>query len=181
MSDMRTIPGFPSYSITKDGRVWSKPRRDKLERQCGNKWITLRLKPNGYCVVDLCKNNKSRTCYVHRLVLETYVGPCPNGMECRHLNGCKTDNHICNLTWGSSAENKADNIKHGTSNLGQQYNQGEGNSRAKLTEQKVRLLYNLYHSGADTQQGLADAFGVGQTVVSEIIRRTKWRHVWATI
>jgi HNH endonuclease/NUMOD4 motif len=39
---------------------------------------------------------------VHRLVLEAFVGPCPPGQECRHLNGNPSDNR-----WDSSQRRRA--------------------------------------------------------------------------
>lgn len=52
--------------------------------------------------------------YVHRLVLEAFVGPCPKGMQCRHLNGIPTDNRLENLRWGTPSEDNYDRVRHGT-------------------------------------------------------------------
>lgn len=46
--------------------------------------------------------------YAHRLVLETFVGPCPEGMQCRHLDGVGTNNDVANLRWGTASENRRD-------------------------------------------------------------------------
>jgi len=51
---------------------------------------------------------------VHHLVLETFVGPCPEGMETRHLNGDPSDNRLENLAWGSREDQISDQKKHGT-------------------------------------------------------------------
>lgn len=51
--------------------------------------------------------------YAHRLVLEAFVGPCPPGMETRHLNGDPGDNRLVNLAWGTSSENSQDILLHG--------------------------------------------------------------------
>ena len=55
-----------------------------------------------------------RSHYVHRLVLEAFVGPCPPGQQCRHLNGIPTDNRLENLAWGTPSEDNFDRIRHGT-------------------------------------------------------------------
>lgn len=43
---------------------------------------------------------------VHRLVLETFVGPCPDGFECDHINRKRDDNYVENLRWVSKTENQ---------------------------------------------------------------------------
>lgn len=55
--------------------------------------------------VILCKNKIRKTCKVHRLILETFVGPCPPDMECRHLDGNPSNNKLENLKWGTAHEN----------------------------------------------------------------------------
>ena len=42
---------------------------------------------------------------VSRAVLEAWVGPRPEGMECDHINGNPRDNRLCNLEWVTHAEN----------------------------------------------------------------------------
>jgi hypothetical protein len=51
---------------------------------------------------------------VHCAVLEAFVGPCPPGKECRHLDGNGQNNKLQNLKWGTRLENVQDSIKHGT-------------------------------------------------------------------
>lgn len=45
---------------------------------------------------------------VHQLVLLTFLGPVPKGMEVRHLNGDPADNRIENLVYGTRTENILD-------------------------------------------------------------------------
>jgi hypothetical protein len=37
--------------------------------------------------------------WVHQLVAETFIGPCPPGCKLVHLNGNMTDNHLSNLAY----------------------------------------------------------------------------------
>lgn len=39
---------------------------------------------------------------VATLVLETFVGPCPEGMKAIHINGDAEDNRLENLKWGTA-------------------------------------------------------------------------------
>lgn len=50
---------------------------------------------------------------VHRLVLEAFVVPCPDGHEALHGNDVPDDNWIGNLRWGTSAENIEDAFRNG--------------------------------------------------------------------
>jgi hypothetical protein len=54
---------------------------------------------------------------VHRLVLETFVGPCPDGMECCHNNGDPADNRLENLRWDTLSSNAYDRVEHGVHNM----------------------------------------------------------------
>lgn len=51
---------------------------------------------------------------MHELVLTAHVGPCPPGMECRHLDGDEKNNALSNLVWGTPPEQALDRVRHGT-------------------------------------------------------------------
>lgn len=51
---------------------------------------------------------------IHKIVMETFVGPCPTGMEVRHLDGDPANNKLSNLSYGTHTDNMYDAIKHGT-------------------------------------------------------------------
>ncbi len=50
--------------------------------------------------------------YIHDLMLTAFVGACPDGMECRHLNDISTDNRRENLCWGTRKENAQDMVRN---------------------------------------------------------------------
>ncbi|KKM63215.1 hypothetical protein LCGC14_1513630, partial [marine sediment metagenome] len=115
---------------------------------------------------------------IHRLILETYIGPRPKGMECRHLNGNPADNRFENLCWGTHVENSQDSIKHGT-HVGL-INHGEKNGHSKLTDSIVVLIRQLWHIRwmNTTQSELAEMFGISQSRVSAIVNKKSWKHIW---
>jgi hypothetical protein len=49
---------------------------------------------------------------VHRLVLETFIGPCPPGLQCCHWDGVRTNNRLMNLRWDTPGANGADARRH---------------------------------------------------------------------
>lgn len=164
---MKEIPRFPGYEITKDGRIWSKPKY----RHSG-KWLTPFINKTGnHLRVCLQKNKKRHFRYVHRLVLETFVGPCPKRMGCRHLDGNPRNNQLNNLCWGTQSENIQDAVNHGTCAGLQHYPK-------KLNEEQVRLIFNAYHDGANTTRELADYFNVSMTHIRDIVNKKWWRHLW---
>lgn len=116
--DRMPIVGYPGYLVTRGGEVISLPRTSSDgrggTRRVGGKALKTFDQGKGYQGVNLLKEGKQKRHLIHRLVLEAFVGPCPEGMECRHLNGDPTDNRLENLCWGTPRENADDRIRHGT-------------------------------------------------------------------
>lgn len=171
---MKPIPRFPGYQITTDGRVWSGPKSNRKN----GKWLLPGVDTHDRLFVALYKNSKRHQRLIHRLVLETYIGPCPDGMECRHLDGNHRNNNLYNLCWGTRKTNHKDAIQQGTHQG--LHNKGENNGQSKLTEDQVRLIYASYHNGLHTQKELADYFGVSNITIHDIVHKKIWRHLWGT-
>lgn len=53
---------------------------------------------------------------------------------------------------------------------------GAGNGRAKVTEEEVRAIRQRWSDG-ETQEQIAQEFGLKQVTVSKIVRRESWRHI----
>ncbi len=154
---MEPYPYNTSYLITKDGRVWSKKR---------GKFLSLCPDTNGYPVVLLYHRGRRIMKRVHRLVLETYIGDCPKGMETRHLDGNPQNNNLENLQWGTHRDNENDRIEHNRRNY-------KTNGRAKLCLADIPEIKKMYFEGR-FQKEIARIFGVGQAVISRVIRGQSW-------
>jgi hypothetical protein len=50
------------------------------------------------------------------LVLEAFVGPCPDGLEACHWDDDPTNNRLSNLRWDTSIANKRDMARNGGGN-----------------------------------------------------------------
>jgi len=118
---LRTIPGFPDYAITRDGRVFSKPRRDTLGRKTGDRWLKIMVDKHGYLKVNLYRNRKMKRKRIHQLVLETWIGPRPDGKVACHRDGNSLNNKLSNLYLGTHTENERDKIRHGTAAKGERH------------------------------------------------------------
>lgn len=87
------IKNFPNYFINKNGKVI------KLNKD-GNTYKERKaVISNGYYYVVLSKNNKKRTCLLHRLLADTFI-PNPKKLNIvAHKNNNRLDNRISNLIW----------------------------------------------------------------------------------
>lgn len=101
---VRPIPGFENYSVDKAGNVFSIKR---------NKFLKPGISGNTHKYFILTKDGKSFKKYAHRLVLETYCGPCPKGFDCCHKDGNPLNNNLENLRWDSRSNNIKDTVAHG--------------------------------------------------------------------
>ena len=118
----RAIPGFEGlYEASDQGRVYS-VRRPRVKGGLMRPGIA----NGGYPSVTLCRGGRSEHWKVHQIVMLAFAGPCPPGMEVRHLDGDPANNRWApgneeetqaaggNLFYGTRAENVADMLRHGT-------------------------------------------------------------------
>ena len=93
----KNIKDLPGYEISSFGRVKS----NKLNEPR----IMKPSKSRGYFRVCFSVEGINYYKSVHRLVLENFVGECPNNMEGSHLDGNKENNNLQNLVWESTIDN----------------------------------------------------------------------------
>lgn len=67
----------------------------------------------GYLITGLFKDGKRKNIFVHRAVVESFIGQIPDGMEVNHKDGNKLNNHLDNLEIVTFAENFAHAQKNG--------------------------------------------------------------------
>ena len=66
----------------------------------------------GYMIINLRKDGKMKTHFVHRLVISVFKpNPC-NKPTVNHINEDKTDNRLNNLSWATYSENNTHNGRH---------------------------------------------------------------------
>lgn len=114
----RPIAGFTDlYEVSDQGNVRG---RERVVGAANGKTKVIKAKPrqayqaaSGHLYVDLYHAAKRTKFSVHRLVIETFAGPAPDGTECCHRNGDPTDNRAENLYWGTRSDNLHDAVKHG--------------------------------------------------------------------
>lgn len=142
------------------------------------------LKPDsvgGYIRVRLTVNRIVYRRMVHRLVLEAFSGPCPNGLECNHKDGIKTHNNIGNLEWVTRSENIRHAVKlnpekwrkYGFQPNDPRIPYGDRHYNAKLTANDVRAI----RQSADTNTMIAAKYGVSRRSIGFIKAHQNWKHV----
>jgi hypothetical protein len=151
------------YEVSTYGRIRS------LLSSRGNPWkngpqaVMPRQNGRGYMRVTI----KGKDEYIHRLVLRSFVGECPEHMECAHLDGKPHNNALSNLAWVTRQENSDHKFLHGTAP------KGECHGRAKLDRNQIKAIKNLLQKGMP-QREIGGLFQVTQSAISLIKRGKNW-------
>lgn len=168
------------YCVDNEGNVWTRRSKRIVRDNKGrivrsipilsDTWKKMKqnISSRGYHLICLWSNKKMKTCLVHRLVLLAFIGPCPQGMECRHLDGNKDNNNLDNLRWGTCDENVQDRIDHNRTCP------GEKNVNAKLTWKEAEEIRQIYAAGGISQRKLANKYGVNKRAVWNIVNNKGW-------
>jgi hypothetical protein len=166
----KTVAGFPKYDVSNWGRLRSRHSSTLKPFGVRHALHSPHVDKNGYSRVILRENGVKRSASIHRLVIGTFSPQDDTSLECRHLNGDPTDNHLANLRWGTHAENMADMSLHGRSNKGSRC------PTAKLNEDQVLEIKERIAAG-ERQCRIAKEFGVSQATICDIKKRRRWDHV----
>lgn len=182
--EYRDVPGYPGYRVGDDGSVWSCLKlvhpggRQGNYSVISNEWHRLKSSRCGkignqfrYRAVALHKKGTPRIFLIHTLVLTTFVGPCPEGMECCHYNGDPNNNSLSNLSWGTRKDNGEDRVRHGTSN------RGERHPLRKLTEAEVIAVRLDFANGLKQFEIARKYPHVTRGLIWAIVKRKIWKHL----
>jgi hypothetical protein len=173
MEIWRTIKGYNGrYVISNSGEI----KRVKSLRLDRAKLGKLRKNhdKDGYRKIQLHKEGKAKSFFIHRLVLQTFVGNPKKGQQSNHKNGIKSDNRVCNLEWCSRKENVEHAHRTGLCDRAI----GSRHHKAKLKDWEVLSIRKEY-SRKDhvTLKYLSNKYGVTFSTISRIIRRVIWKSI----
>lgn len=125
-----------------------------------------------YLNTHLCRDGETKTFLVHQLILLTFVGPCPEGMQIRHFpDQNPSNNKLENLRYSTPSENNMDKIVHGT------MIHGSNIASSKLSEDDVLTIVRRYNNSSKSRgkkTDLARDYGVTPTVIGGILNGTRW-------
>jgi len=170
--EYREVHGFPGYRVGNDGTVWS-CRNNRWG--IGKTWKPLKpwAIPQGHLYVTLYSWHGKRVVvrYVHRLVLESFIGPCPDGIEaCHYPDRTPSNCRVGNLRWDTHLSNMHDSVLHGRTQRGSRH------VLSRLTEDSVRAIRQLLGTMSMTELGAR--YGVSRGAIAHIRRGSTW--AWLT-
>lgn len=161
-----------------DGKLEVSDRGRARRRLPTNSIVMYGLSPksSGYVAFEVRLRGTDKYVLLHRAVLLAFVGPCPKGFQCDHINGNKQDNRLENLEWVTCKENnRRKNIRH----AGAPWARGELHGHSRLNDTKVRIARACYRM--QLKRGwiriLADAWDVWHPCVGRAASGEAWKHV----
>ena len=170
----KDVPGYEGlYQASTEGRILSHGRWVK---GCygSRQWRPERISngspdKDGYLRVTLHKEGVGNEYKVHRIILTTFVGPCPESMEGCHRNGVPANNKLSNLRWGTKLSNELDKLLHGTKLS------GENHPQAKLETSGAIAIRHLYATGQLTMEQIGGQFGLSKSTVCKIVHNKRYQ------
>ena len=160
----KDIPGYEGkYQVSSFGRVrsldrvihyrgsWKAGGYDRLVK--GKLLKPGAQKKSGHLSVVLGHGEAGRQ--VHELVMSTFIGPRPEGMDICHADGDPTNNRLSNLRYDTRSNNNLDVLR-------------QGKILKKLTHKQIMSIYNAPKDRTATS--LAKEYGISLTCASRIRR-----------
>lgn len=172
MTAERWLPvvGFEDlYEVSDLGRVRSVTRTITIAGRWGEEQRTYKGKlrvphkapGQPYLRVVLSRHSEKTGRTVHSVVADAFLGPCPPGQECRHVNCDASDNRAVKLAYGTRSENRSDSRATGTLAVGERI------AQHKVTEEQVIAF----------RAGSKAPLPVTARQLRRIKNRENWKHV----
>lgn len=160
----KSVVGYEGiYSVSNLGRV----------RREGSGFVKGSYNPDKYIQIGLCRFSKRKLKMLHRIVVESFLGPIKEGYEVNHIDGDKDNNALSNLEAVTPKENNL----HARLNGLWRPKFGEDISHAKLNDCQVLQIRKLYLGGGETCRGLAKKFGVNKSTIHKLLNNRSWKHL----
>ena len=158
-------------------RFWSKVSIKDNIKECWNWEAYIHLTGYGY----FSDVDNIGTVLVHRIAYILTKGKIQEGLQVQHQcnnRSCCNPNH---LELGDNSKNIKYMYECGRgSDL-----KGENNGWAKLTDDKVRKIHNLFIKGRIQEykqwritEPIAKKFGVSNSTIKQIINGKRWKHIY---
>ena len=152
------------YFVTEDGKIWSNKT---------NKYISQRIGPKGYYLVNLSIKGKCKTYQVHRLVAKAFIANPNNYPVINHKDGDKLNNRVENLEWCTYQYNTQHACKNGLINPAV----GVATLNGHFLETDIRNIRLLRDNGLSWSK-IASIYNVTRSAIQQILNGStyKWVH-----
>jgi len=157
------IKGFGGdYQVSNLGRIKSfKQKKEKI--------LKIQKYSNGYNFITLSFNGEQKGYLLHRLVIKSFVGDIPIGLDVNHKDGNKDNNCLNNLEVITKSENQKHAAKLGLKPC------GEKHKNSKLTELQIKEIRE--DNRKTPQHVFAKKFGVARSNISMIQNNKAWKQI----
>lgn len=166
---MRPVPGYSSYGVDDAGTIW---RTIWPTKMAGRAPLAMKSHASGrygYRTIKLVDDlGYQRHLTVHRLVALAHLGPRPDGMQVRHLDGDNQNNHPSNLAYGTAQENIDDRGRH------RGHAAGDRNGSARISWTDVHSIRRQRAEGR-SYCAIADDLGLSRSHVRSICLGRSWK------
>lgn len=152
MVDVKDFEGL--YAITKDGRIWSYPKRGNPK----GRFIKGITTAYGYEQIGLRKEGKTYIKKVHRLVASAFLDNTSDKPHINHIDGNKINNNVDNLEWCTISENNTHAVKEGLRD-----------KNIKISIDDASEICEAYDTGLFSQREIAKFYGVCQATVHDVV------------
>jgi len=160
VEEWRPIKGFDNYEVSNFGRVRSPKRLYRIVAGSYSK---------GYNRISLWKDGKMSSYFVHRLVLEAFIGlPTKENNICHHKDEDKFNNRLDNLKWSNGSKNRLASSKR------------NGEYYSNLKDGEIWLIRKLLlgvEKGVILRKDIAKMFKIKRPHLSLIERNIIWKHI----
>lgn len=156
------------YEVSSLGRIRSTM---PIKGNRGPRLLSLQLTKGYPCVkLRIPGTQTSRWHRVHRLVVEAFIGPIPEGYEVNHIDAQRTNNVPTNLELVTRTENMAHCRSLGRLAIGVR------SGKARISEADVRAIRASRADGVPLDE-IAQRFGISKQHVSGIAKGRFWKHL----
>jgi len=143
LENLKEIPGYENYLISKEGKIYSKKSR-KFLAQNVERWKKLETSIK----IGLRSNGKETKCLAHRLVALTYIPNPENKKYVQHKDRDYYNNSVENLKWST----QEDRVDHFINNL--KKNRQISCAIVKISKDGLATHYDSITDASKSGQGI---------------------------
>lgn len=167
MINIKTVKGFPDYTVDTNGTVINIKTNLVLKQS---------ITPKGYFTVELHnkETKKHWKARVHRLVLMTF-NPVENmeNLQVNHKDTDKSNNHLDNLEWNDVHQNIQHAFDHGL--RPQDFRNTKTNINCKINLKTARNIRKLKADGMSVNQICEKYNAITKSMIYKILQNKYWK------